>query len=304
MFRKLYKRIFNSIFWLAWVFVVLLSAVSGFTVMRNLYKLYNTMAQSNVRQTAMYCDNYLNSVSNYTRSVAQKKDIISAVVGGDTAGVERLLATLVNAATDVAGAVLYGVNGQVFYSAGVGDVPSLNQLQQVDVLQSFFQSDSEFQIVVRNSVLPTVYNTMPYDVSQGVVSCVCKVYSENQAVGYLFADVPAESLFANKLAVDGYDNVAVAIGVSNVIVGYGDMPQENKLRNFYFVLPFADDGSVTFCLSMKDFYIKCTIIFCVLLLADVLCMVFVGMVAKHVATKVTIPLEQLRLSMQNEDRLV
>ncbi len=303
MFKKLYKQIFNSIFWLAFVFAAILSAVSGYAVMRNLYNVYNSMSEGSVRQAAMDGNNYLGSVVNFTRSTAQSSDVVLALTEGRTENVSRALTALINSSSDVAGAVLYGVDGQVFYSTGVGDVPSLSRLQEDDRFDDFFRSDRAYFVLLRTSNLPSVYNSAPYDASQGVVSCVSKVYDGEQTAGYLFADILSRSLFANVLSVTGVDDAAVALVTPSATVVSQPFLQDDRLRNLYFTVSFAGDGDFVFCLSLKSFYSKCGVVLAVLLAADVVCDVAAALVARRVAAKVTEPLDKLRQTMQNENLL-
>ena len=303
MFRKLYKNIFNSLFWLAFAFVVLLSAVSGIVVLRNLYNVYDSLSESSVRQATMDGNNTLASVVNFARSTAQNSEVVLSLTENKTDNVSKVLATLVNSSSEIAGAILYGEQGQLFYSSGVGDVPTLSQLRQNAQLNEFFQSDNAYAILLRDEAMPSVYNQVSYDTSQGVISCVCKVYDEQSTVGYLFADVLPQSLFAKVLSTAGTSGTTVALVTPTTSLSSQPMPKQNRLRNLYFDLPFAGGGDFVFCLSLKEYYTKCLVILAVLFTVDALCIVCSALVARHVAQKVTMPLDKLRQTMQNENLL-
>ena len=303
MFRKLYKRIFNSLFWLAFAFVVLLSALSGFIVLRNLYNVYDSMSESSVRQAAMDGNNYLSSVANFARSAAQTSELTLALTEGRTENVSRVLTTLINSSSDVAGAVLYGIDGQTFYSTGVGDVPALSRLQQDQRLSEFFLSDEPYAILLRTDALPSVYNFVPYDARRGVISCVCKVYVDGGTVGYLFADVLSDSLFDRVLSVAGEEGLTAAVVTRSATVSSDVMPESDGLRNLVYCIPFASEGDFVFCLSLNEFYAKGGAVLAVIFAVDAVCIAAAAVVARHVARKVTEPLDRLRQTMQNENLL-
>lgn len=313
MFNKLNKRIFRSIFWIAFVFVAVMSLVSAYVIISSFYSTYCSMLGSNVKQAALDCENYFQSVSNFAKSTAQRTETVEALTEGKTENVSRLLNTLSNSSTEITGAILYGVDGRVFYSAGVGDVPTLSEVLQDTQLQEFFRGEGASCVSIRNSAMPKVYNTYPYDPANGIVSIVYKVYSEEVVVGYLFADILPSQLFANKLTI-GYDNADVTLHSGEVIIssqaeGVYYEPAElgvvltKDLGHFVVTTQFNGSDRLIVSVSNTEFWQRCTIVIVVLLLADIICVFVVWVVARRIASRVTTPLNQLHARMQNENLL-
>ena len=301
MFNKLNKRIFKSIFWLAFVFVVAMSLISGYVVVNNFYDTYTRMLESNVKQAALDCDIYFQSVANFTKSTAQRGEIVEALTRGRTENVSRVLNTLCTSSSEIAGAILYGVDGRTFYSTGVGDVPSLNEVLAVAELKDFFASSNASCVSIRNSAMPKIYNTYPYDENNGVVSSICKVYEGERVVGYLFADILPSQLFANKLTLSGYASSTAVIRSGEVVISQSAQQQTQR---FSVSTEVNGGDTLTVFVDNGSFIWRCVTVVVVLMLADVICLVAVWVVARRIANKITVPLDNLRAQMQNEDLLL
>lgn len=300
MFSKLNKKIFGSIFWLAFVFVTALSLISTYVIVNNFYDTYSRMLESNVKQAALDCESYFQSVSNFTKSTAQRGEIVEALTGGSTDNVSRILNTLCTSSAEIAGAILYGVDGKVFYSTGVGDVPALAEVLAVQVLNDFFNGDEASCVSIRNTAMPKVYNTYPYDENNGIVSSICKVFDGDNVVGYLFADILPAQLFLSKLTLSGYANSAMIIRSKDIVIS----SQSQQTTAFISVsTEFNGNDRLIVLVSNGGFYRRCATVVGVLMLADIICMLAVWAVAKRIANKITIPLDNLHARMQNEDLL-
>lgn len=284
------------------MFVAVLSLVSAYVIVNNLYDTYTRMLESNVKQAALDTESYFQSVTNFTKSTAQRKEIVEALTLGKTENVSRVLNTLCNSSAEIAGAILYGVDGRTFYSTGVGDVPTFAEMFNATKLQSFFDGEAVSCVSIRNSAMPKVYNTYPYDENNGIVSCVCKVYAGDNVVGYLFADIFPSQLFANKLAI-GYDGFNAIIISGDVVIaqdgGASAASMRAGLQYFSVTTSFNGSDSLKVFVSSGEFCLRCAIVIGVLVLADVLCLFVMWKVAKRIANRITVPLDNLRIQMQN-----
>ena len=128
MFTKMRKRIFNSVFYVVLAFVLLISGVSFGVTAYNLTQTQRQRAQANAENGVKGAETYLSAVMGFVEQTSRLKGVVDAVSGADVSGASRALDGLCGYAVQIDGAILYGANGFVAYSSGVGSPPGFNEL--------------------------------------------------------------------------------------------------------------------------------------------------------------------------------
>jgi hypothetical protein len=179
------------------VFVLLLSSISYFVIVRNMYNSQANRTHQNVESCLDSGSSYVSTVMGFVKNTSLNARIID-VVKGDVSDISASLNALCNHSVKIDGVILYGYNGYVAYSAGVGSPPTLEELLSNEEIRSFVESDEDSLVSVRTEGLAQVYNYNRYDQRKGIVSCIQKVYSEGDAIGLLVADILPETISSLK----------------------------------------------------------------------------------------------------------
>ncbi len=179
------------------VFVLLLSSISYFVIVRNMYNSQANITHQNAQSCLDSGRSYISTVMGFVKNASLNDKIIN-VVEGNVSDVSTLLNSLCNHSVKIDGVILYGYNGYVAYSAGVGSPPTLDELLLNEIISNFVQNDEDSVVSVRTEALAQAYNYNRYDSRKGIVSCIQKVYSKGEAVGLLVADILPETISSLK----------------------------------------------------------------------------------------------------------
>ena len=184
MFTKMRKRIFNSVFYVVLAFVLLISGVSFGVTAYNLTQTQRQRAQANAENGVKGAETYLSAVMGFVEQTSRLKGVVDAVSGADVSGASRALDGLCGYAVQIDGAILYGANGFVAYSSGVGSPPGFNELMNVKDVAEFYNGRDEGCISMRKQAVAHMYNRVFYNTSCGIVSVMRKVYGQDgQVIG-------------------------------------------------------------------------------------------------------------------------
>lgn len=304
MFKKMRKRIFNSVFYVVLAFVVLISGVSFFVTANNLQRSQQQRAQSNAESGVKGVETYLSAVMGFVEQTAKQKGIVDAVSGVDITGASRALDSLCGYAVKIDGAILYGANGYVAYSSGVGSPPSFSELMSVQGVAEFYGGQGESCVSMRKQAVAHMYNRVFYNSSNGVVSVMRKVYGENgNVLGLLVADVMPETLCSVKLVYKSF-------GVQcNAFIASGELLSDNKTFGDYYnsskngttsdgkyyvaSAEMANGEKVVMFTSLNDFTNNLALMAGILVAIDVILVSFGALFASYVASSVVNPLDDL-----------
>ena len=306
MFSKLRKKIFYSVFFVSLAFVLALSAVSYCLILASVYDSQRKMAASCAENGSAGCTTYLNTVSGFVESTAGKSAISDATRGVVLPEVISLLDALCNKSVRIDGAILYGVDGYVAYSAGVGAPPSFAELLADEEINEFFLSENKHYVSVRNNVYARVYNSAFYDDGAGIISCMSKVLSADGATtGLLVADILPQTLADEKLAYSAFDisgegfimKDEKTLGIKKETLNFS---RKARITDKYSVTTadFADGAIVAMRFSLVNFRNQAIIIFAAFIGVDILLMLVAYLFAHKLSKSVEAPLDDLLLKMK------
>ncbi len=307
MFQKLQKKVYNSVLLVIVLFALLISAISYCTIAVNLFSAQAQRTAQNVQSGVNGCQNYFSTVMGFVKNTAQNKQIVNATQGqfGD---ISYLLNGLTNNSVQIDGAILYGYNGYVAYSGGVGSPPSLQQLLTIQQIANFVQSDEPSCVCVRNDQIAKAYKHSPYNQQKGIVSVMHKVYLDDVAVGILVADILPETLYAQKLSLYSFGaesytflQTGSLLCDDETFTSYATITQKDGITSdlrYYCAHATTDDGwSVVTFVPQKVFAGRLALILCVFVAVDAILVILGMLFASKVAESVITPLNNLSKKM-------
>lgn len=308
MFSKLQKKIFYSVFFVSLAFILLLSAVSYSLIIASVYDSQRKMAISCAENGSAGCTTYLNTVSGFVESTAGKSAISDATVGIVSPEVISLLDGLCNKSVKIDGAILYGTEGYVSYSAGVGVPPTFGELLADKEIKAFFDSENTHFVSIRKSTYARVYNSSFYDDDSGIISCISKVVSDSgETTGLLVADILPETLVGEKLSYSAFDMAGDGFIVKNgetlgVRKENFDVSKKARLTDKYnlFTAEFEDDTVVAMRFSLTNFRNQVIIIFFAFFGVDVVLTLVSYFFANRLSKSVETPLDDLLQKMKEQ----
>lgn len=303
MFGKLRKKIFYSIFLVALVFVLSLSAVSYSLIVGSVYNMQKEKAELCAESGVQGGKSYLNAVMGFAENTANKGIIVSAVEEFGNSGAISLLDGLCNNSIVIDGATLYGFNGYVAYSAGIGSPPSLNELKENGEVASFLSGDDDKFISIRREHVPRAYHSAYYDEGKGIISCMVKVYSkEGACIGLLVADVTPETLSSAKLSFSTFNSHSSSYIIKNgEILSVKQNIEEYTVKEKTTILDdayvakagFINGADVAMRFSLSSFKKQILFIFFIILGVDILLIALSALLAYRFAKGVEAPLDRL-----------
>lgn len=308
MFSKLQKKIFYSIFFVSLAFILILSVVSYSLIIASVYDSQRKMAVSCADNGSAGCMTYLGTVAGFVESTAGKSAISDATRGIVSPEVISLLDGLCNKSVKIDGAILYGTEGYIAYSAGVGAPPTLKELLADNEIKSFFDSEKTQFVSIRTNIYARVYNSAFYDDGSGIISCISKVVSETgETTGLLFADILPETLVAEKISYSAFD-----IAGDGFIVKSGetlgvrkenfDFSKRARITDRYnlFTAEFVDGTAIAIRFSLANFRNQVIIIFFAFVGVDVVLALVSYIFANRLSKSVEAPLDDLLQKMKEQ----
>ncbi len=307
MFGKLRKKIFYSVFLVAVVLVLSISVVSYILIVGNVYEMQKERADSCVESGASGAKTYITAIMGFVENTAKNTSIITACKYG-YGSPTSLLDDLCNNSVVIDGAVLYGLNGYIRYSAGIGAPPTLDELKSVDSVSEFLLSNKDKLVSVRKKVTAKAYHSAYYSEDNGIISCMAKVVDENGTlVGLLVGDITPMTLIKEKLyysAFDATSNVKIIKGNDVLSTGiqlsdYTKKSGDTIIDEAYIsYTDFFDGSQIAMRFSIFSFKKQILIIFFILFGIDFLLILLAFIWAYKFAKSVETPLNVLQNKMR------
>lgn len=311
MFTKMRKRIFNSIFYVVVAFVLLISVVSFGVTANNIQQTQRQRAEANAESGVKGVETYLSAVMGFVGQTSRQKGVLDAVSGADVAGASRALDGLCGYAVKIDGAILYGANGFVAYSSGVGSPPSFNELMSVHDVYDFYHSEQEGYVSMRKQAVAHMYNRAFYNAADGIISVMRKVYDRDGSLkGLLIADVTPETLCSVKLVYNSFGVRSSAflckgelLSSDETFNGYFNAKREGQTEDGRYFVAAADmpnGEKVVLFTSLREFNKRLLLMAGIIVAIDVILISLAALFANYVASKVVNPLDELLKRMTEQ----
>lgn len=307
MFGKLRKKIFYSVFLVAVVLVISISMVSYILIVDNVFEMQKERANSCVESGVSGAKTYIMAIMGFVENTAKNTSIISACKYG-YGSPTSLLDDLCNNSVVIDGAVLYGLNGYIRYSAGVGAPPTLDEIRSIDDVNNFLLSDENKLVSIRKSVIAKAYHSAYYNEDGGIISCMAKVIDEDgEIVGILVGDITPMTLIKEKLDYSAFDseaNVKIIKGGAVLSTGvllsdYTKDSGDSIFDEAYIASSdFINESQISMRFSVSSFKSQILLILFILLSIDLLLILLAFIWAYKFAKSVETPLNILQNKMK------
>lgn len=303
MFNKLYKRIFNSMLLMVIVFVLLLSSISYFVIVHNMYNSQVNRTRQNAESCLDSGCSYISAVKGFVKN-ASLNDRLVDVVEGNVSDISDSLNSLCNHSVKIDGVILYGYNGYVAYSAGVGSPPTLEELLSNEKISNFVQTDKDSIVSVRTEALAQTYNYNRYDSRKGIVSCIQKVYSGDDDIGLLVADILPETISSLKFNCQSFGVEGKAyLSNGHLLTDDYELAKSfqneeknglsNDKKNYIVTSEMKDGWQVVIYAPQHKFWEISFVIFVVFLVVDIILIQLGVLFARYLSDKLIVPLNNL-----------
>ena len=289
--------------WMVVVFVLLLSSISYFVIVRNMYNSQANRTHQNAQSCLDSGSSYISTVEGFVKN-ASLNDKLIGVLLGDVSDISTTLNSLCNHSVKIDGVILYGYNGYLAYSAGVGSPPSLEELLSREEISNFINSDEDSLVSVRAEALAQVYNYNRYDPRKGIVSCIQKVYSGDEAIGLLVADILPETISSLKFSSRSFGVEGEAyLSNGNLLTDDYELAESfqkedknglSKDRKNYIVTSEMKDGWQVVIYAPQHAFLEMSFeIFAVFLAVDIILILLGVLFARYLSDRLVTPLNNL-----------
>ncbi|MDE7454548.1 MAG: cache domain-containing protein [Clostridia bacterium] len=311
MFSKMQKRIFNSVFYVVLVFVLLISAISFGVTAVNLSRSQRQRTEANADNAVKSVEAYVSAVMGFVEQTSLQTGIIDAVDGINISEASRLLDALCNYGVKIDGATLYGESGYMAYSFSMGAPPTFRDLLAIDDVAQFYYGDEQTYVSMRKSAIANIYNSFYYSPNRGVISVMHKVYGNDETLkGLLVADVLPDTIYSTKLDYTSFGvkcNAFLAtdnlLSLDETFINYYNAGGSGLTKDSKYFVASAQTlygYNVVLFAPQYKFVGRLFIMAGVLVGIDALLIVLGAVFARYVARSVIEPLDRLHNRMTNE----
>ena len=246
---------------------------------------------------------YISTVMGFVKN-ASLNDRLIDVVEGDVSDISASLNALCNHSVKIDGVILYGYNGYVAYSAGVGSPSTLEELLSNEEISNFVQTDKDSFVSVRTDALAQVYNYNRYDSRKGIISCIQKVYSGDEEVGLLVADILPETISSLKFNCQSFGVEGKAyLSNGNLLTDDYELAKSfrneeknglsNDKKNYIVTSEMKDGWQVVIYAPQHKFLEISFEIFAMFLAVDIILILLGALFTRYLSDRLIVPLNNL-----------
>lgn len=264
---------------------------------------------------------YMESVRNSCITLTDNETLPALLLSGDAPALVARLDYFTSYALTINGAVIYGTDGATYASSRVAGIPTLTDLMKDIGIQTFADSSDVDVWSFRRSNMIKIYNHTVYPPDYGILTYCRKIYYSEALIGYLFADILPETLYAQYLNFTDTGLFGEAHTLISGDYGYfiyrdntdyskylaeGQTGKAAVSKDLAYLIVkdgFAENSAVTLVISLKQHYINLGLILLAFLLTDAALLTAAYLVSKKLAKNVTEKLDNLLEKMSSTARM-
>lgn len=308
MFQKLFRNIYLPIVLIAVALILFIDVFSVMVLTDTLKDAYNSIDQKRVSRALDSGELYISSVANSVYNLSLNDALIDELEFHSQKTLTSLLDNTCNYSLKINAVCAYSVDGIIYTSSGIAQVPSLETLQQNTSIRRFIEGENDDAVSFRTEYITDIYNNAPYPDEMGVITCCRKVYDGDRVVGWIFADILPSNLYYLLYTTEQFDDAVAFITFEGGYFDYaGNSRYENLLTGahggYFEYRADADDGTYSFTVfnSTKDYRSRLTVLILILLAASVVLVIGVHFIALKTAKGVTKRLEKISFKMNSQE---
>lgn len=308
MFKKLYRSIYLPIVLIALALILFIDVFSIIVLTQTLKDAYNGIDQRRVSRALDSCELYISSVVASAYNLSVDEELVGELSAPAGKPLINKLDNTCNYSLKINAVCAYSANGAVFTSSQIANVPTLDELKQVEEIKNFIDGDGAAAISFRTEKVADIYNNASYPDKMGVVTCCRKVYDGDKVVGYIFADILPANLYDFLFSNGQFDNAVAFISSDGLYFDYGGNSSnedllEGRHTGYFRYNASAEDGlfSITVFNSTKEYFSQLAVLIATLLSVSAALFIGVHFAARFSAKNVTKRLDSLIDKMNSQE---
>jgi hypothetical protein len=278
-----------------------------------IYKNYLSMAEQKMDRNMNNCELYVSSALTSTFNLTQDQELIEELSSPTGNSLTKKLDNLCNYSLKIDGATAYSLNGRIYTSSKVTNVPILEKLREDVGIHNFLESDEKSFISVRNKQIALIYNNTVYPEEYGIITCCYKVYKNQNLVGYIFADIIPANLYQyfNPSYDDYFKNTKTFISRHEEFLSYQnnlsfisyfrEAGKDKISKDLKYILITNESdylgSSFTSIIPLSKLIISLALILGLMLLVSVILIIGIHFISKYFSSNVTERLDKLLSKM-------
>lgn len=309
MFDKLYKKIYYPFFLLTVALILFIDAMTTVVQIRTMSDTYTVTGEKKITQIMNSLKLYISSAETSTYNLSLDETVIDELYSPSGESLTRRLEDTCNYSLKINAIYAYSHTGNVFASATVAQVPTLETLRQDDGIAAFLDGENRSYISLRTEHMAGIYGNSRYDESMGVITCCRKVYKDDLLVGWIFTDILPSNLYSYVFGEGLFEDAIAFIQCNDVYFRYSDNYEHEALLtslrhgDYFRYSQQSEDGLYTLTVfdSKADYYGKLTIMMAVMATTSVILIVAVHFGARAIARSVTARLDKFLAKMNAQE---
>lgn len=307
MFKNLYRKIYLPILLIS---LALILFVDTFAIVLQANTLNDSYRSNGERRIARALDSfklYISSAAAFTYNLSLDEEIINKLVTPDAKSITGKLDTVCNYSLKMDAAALYAMDGTVYTSSTVTQIPSLDELKTTPEISDFIVGNESSAISMRTRNLAGVYYNIPYPASSGVITCCQKVYDGETIVGYIFTDILPANLYDYIFAEGQFKKAIAFISANGNYFEYAgnsahaDLLKSNDSSYFKYTEKTSDGlFTITVFDSKHDYNMQVLKLALIMTGVSVALIIFVIIASRLTAKSVTSRLDGLAQKMASQ----
>lgn len=311
MFIKLYRKIYYSLFLICLALIAVFDVLAVVAEISTLSDAYHTMGQARVERIVNSCRLYIRSVEATTENLSSDTTLIAELSSPKGISLTNKLDDTCNYSLKINAITAYALDGTLYSSSKVSEVPSLSDLYRVEEIAEFLQGDDDSYLSLRTNTIANIFNTLLYPKEMGVITCCRKVFDGDRVVGYLFTDILPSNLYAYVYGDTQIDDAIPFITFANGFFSYENNSSHKQLLEntttagyFRFSEQIEEGISIVIFESNRSYLTQIFTLCGLLAIFTILLIILLHILAKNTAKSVTNRLDRFLNRMQSENVLV
>lgn len=307
MFKNLYRKIYLPIVIIAIALIVFVDVFAIILQSNTLNNAYRNMGEKRIARALDSYELYISSAAAFTYNLSLDSDVIAKLKDANAKSVTDKLNTVCNYSLKMNAVSLYSLDGAVYTSSTVTNVPTLDELKTNADINAFLTGENDAAVSMRTDNIADIYDNVAYPAKMGIISVCQKVYDDDSFIGVIFTDILPSNLYKYVFAEGQFKEAIAFIYTEEDYFEYNNNSDYEDLltaknSNYFKYSETADNNLFTITVfdSKKEYNSRITRLVLIMATASVLVLIFAVVAARLTAKGVTSKLDRLSQKMSEQ----
>lgn len=193
MFKKIHHKLSIGISLFIVLIVIIENIIIFISFKKIIYQNFENSVNESCRLAYSNIESYVLLTTSYVDNTISNESFLD-----DVKNHQFNLNSLKIPSLNILGITLY-TNNNLYYSDGLGGIVNFEKFKQDQFFYNFYQNDNLKQLIfirddedlINNNYLTNV----KFDKSYGVISCIWKIFKDDNVEGYLFVDLNLKEIY-------------------------------------------------------------------------------------------------------------